>query len=187
MRHTVPLQGCLATILPRFRYHPAPIATGSIMTSDAICDCCDKPRGYAYATAVYALQDIESVCPWCIADGSLERMFDATLNDDRPLRAAGLPSEVIHEVTCRTPGYVSWQQDCWIVCCDDACEFHGDASATEIQALDAKGLTALSRASGFAANDLRQIVTSYEPGGSPAFYRFVCRHCARAKYNGDCD
>ena len=60
-------------------------------------------------------------------------------------------------------------------------------SATEIQALDAKGLTALSRASGFAANDLRQIVASYEPGGSPAFYRFVCRHCARAKYNGDCD
>jgi uncharacterized protein CbrC (UPF0167 family) len=140
-----------------------------------------------YAGAVYAIEEVASVCPWCIDDGNLERKYDATLNDGHPLRLAGLPSEVIREVTRRTPGYVSWQQDSWIACCNDACEFHGDAPADEIRALDEVGVAALSSESGFSVEDLREIIRHYEPGGSPAFYKFVCRHCSRVSFNGDRD
>jgi uncharacterized protein len=177
----------MATILPRFKYHPDPVATGAFKVSDAICECCGKARGYAYVADVYAIEDVESVCPWCIADGSLERKYDATLNDGHPLHLAGLPSKIIDEVTRRTPGYLSWQQDSWIVCCNDACEFHGDAPVDEIRALDEPGLAALSAESGFSIADLRDIVHHYQQGGSPAFYKFVCRHCSRVSYNGDCD
>ena len=104
-----------------------------------------------------------------------------------PLRSAGLQSEIIREITRRTPGYISWQQDCWVACCNDACEFHGDAPANEILGLDDEGLGALSTETGFSIADLVEIVRHYEPGGSPAFYKFVCRHCGRVKYNGDCD
>ena len=174
-------------ILPSFTYHPDPIATGAVEPSDVLCACCGIARGYIYAAAVYAIQDIKDVCPWCIADGMLARKFDAALSDDRPLISAGLPNDIIHEVTRRTPGYVSWQQDSWLTCCGDACEFHGDAPAAELQALDEVGLGALSVTSGFDGDDLKVIIKHYEPGGSPAFYTFVCRHCARVQYNGDCD
>lgn len=174
-------------ILPKFKYHPDPVATGALSPGDATCECCGEARGYVYAAAVYASEDVEVVCPWCIADGSLERKFDAMLNDGHPLRLAGVPSEIIREVTRRTPGYISWQQDSWIACCNDACEFHGDAPEDEIQSLDDEGLTALSVESGFSIADLREIIPRYQPGGSPAFYKFVCRHCSRVRYNGDCD
>jgi len=177
----------VASLLPKFTYHPDPLATGALTVSDATCECCGRARGYIYAGVVYAIEEIKSVCPWCISDGSLESKYDASLSDGHPLRSAGLPDETIREVTRRTPGYVSWQQDCWITCCNDACEFHGDAPAAEIRSLDEKGLVALSAESGFNIEDLREMVPCYERGGSPAFYKFVCRHCARAKYNGDCD
>ena len=173
--------------LPKFKYHPEPLATGAFEISDETCECCGKARGYIYTAPIYSNQDVEHVCPWCIADGSLERKYDATLSDDHPLRLAGLSKEIIREVTRRTPGYVSWQQDSWMVCCKDACEFHGDAPADEIQALNEEGLAALSAASGFSIEDLRDIIPDYEPGGSPAFYKFICRHCSRVHYNGDCD
>lgn len=173
--------------IPRFKYHPDPMATGAVKVSDSTCECCGEARGYMYAAAVYAVEQVESVCPWCIADGSLARKYDATLSDEHPLRSAGLPSVIIHEVTRRTPGYVSWQQDSWIACCNDACEFHGDAPAAEIQQLDEQGLAALSAGSGFSVEYLQEVVSHYEPGGTPAFYKFVCRHCAQVKYNGDCD
>jgi uncharacterized protein len=163
------------------------VATGAFETSNTICECCGKARGYVYTSSIYAIENVEFVCPWCIDDGSLERKYDATLNDGHPLRLAGVPKEVIREVTRRTPGYISWQQDSWIACCNDACEFHGDAPAEEIQALDEQGLAALSAESGFSTADLREIVSEYEAGGSPAFYKFVCRHCSRIRYNGDCD
>jgi uncharacterized protein CbrC (UPF0167 family) len=173
--------------LPSFKYHPFPLGTGSIEASDAVCECCGQARGYAYAAAVYATQSVDVVCPWCIADGSLGRKFDATLVDDHPLLSAGLATAIVDEVTRRTPGYISWQQESWIACCDDACEFHGDAPRSDMRGLDESGLASLSAESGFSVEDLRSIIRHYEPGGSPAFYKFVCRHCRGVRYNGDCD
>lgn len=173
--------------LPEFRYHPDPVATGSIVPSDDKCGCCGKLRGYKYASVVYCVDEVETVCPWCIADGSLAAKFDASLIDDHSLQSAGLPSAVVEEVTARTPGYVSWQQSSWMSCCGDACEFHGDAPRAELQALDDVGLQRLANDSGVPVATLRKILSGYQPGGSPAFYKFVCRHCRETRYNVDCD
>jgi hypothetical protein len=35
--------------LPTFRYHPDPIATGSIIASDETCLCCEQERGYKFS------------------------------------------------------------------------------------------------------------------------------------------
>ena len=172
--------------LPSFTYHPDPLSTGAIKASSIACECCGEPRGYSYTGNVYATEDVDVVCPWCIADGSLANRFDATLSDDNPLLSAGLPEAIVEQVMRRTPGYISWQQDSWIACCNDACEFHGDAPAEELQALDERGRAVLSRDSGFSINDLPDIIAHYSCGGSPAFYKFVCRHCGLARYRGDC-
>lgn len=166
--------------LPAFKYHPDPLATGSIVPSTTECGSCGRVRGYAYSTSPH-------VCPWCIADGSACAKLDAEFVDPSPLLAAGVPDSVIEEVSLRTPGYASWQQEDWLVCCDDACEFHGDAPGEELRALDAPGLARLAADSGFRPADLPEILARYEPKGSPAFYKFVCRHCRSVRYGGDCD
>ena len=84
------------SMLPTFRYHPDPIATGSVKVSDAVCRCCEQTRGYIYAASVYARDSRrDSICPWCIADGSAARKLEAMFSDDDPLAQAGVPDEVI--------------------------------------------------------------------------------------------
>src|SRR6266480_2367057 len=64
--------------LPEFRYHPDPRATGVIVASEARCVACSRTRGFIYTGPVYAEQEfIDAFCPWCIADGTAARRFDA--------------------------------------------------------------------------------------------------------------
>lgn len=81
--------------LPEFKYHPNPIATGAIKTSDETCECCGRERGDIYTSTLYAEEEIEFICPWCIADGSAANKFDGLFSDDYPLQNAGLSEEVI--------------------------------------------------------------------------------------------
>lgn len=173
--------------LPKFKYHPDPLSTGAIEASEAICDCCEQSRGYICTAGVYAEKEIEHVCPWCIADGSVHEKFDGELVDSHPLIQAGLPQSVVDEVSQRTPGYISWQQESWMSCCNDACGFHGDAQRDELLQLDEAGVIQLAQDSGFSVDDLPEIIKHYQPKGSPAFYKFVCRNCGKVRYNGDCD
>jgi len=173
--------------LPTFKYHPDPLATGAIEVSEARCECCGEARGYAYTSGTYGEKDLSVVCPWCISDGRLEREHDASLSADHGLLSAGISKDVVREVTCRTPGYSCWQSEEWLTCCGDACAFHGEPLASELRALDADGLSKLSSESTLSVEDLREIFRTYEPGGSPAFYKFICLHCGRIRYGWDCD
>ena len=173
-------------MLPEFHYHPDPIATGNVKPSDKTCQCCAQSRGYIYVGSVYAIDELnEAICPWCIADGSAAKKFDAMFADSHPLRQAGVPKQIIEEVTRRTPGYVSWQQEVWLVCCGDACEFHGDAPHAEVRALEGEPLDELLGEIEWSPSEWNGFVTNYEPGGDPAVYKFICRHCKRRHYGLD--
>ncbi|MDJ0976878.1 MAG: CbrC family protein [Planctomycetota bacterium] len=172
--------------LPHFTYHPDPIATGAVEPCDEPCPACGEVRGLAYAGAALGLDDHEHICPWCIADGSAHAKLDVEFVDAHP-HLAQLPAEIAEEVTQRTPGYISWQQEEWLVCCGDACVFYGDAPAEELRALDENGLERLARTAYFPLKDLPEILESYAPVGSVSFYKFVCRHCGATHYGGDCD
>lgn len=90
-------------MLPEFRYHPDPIRTGSVIASDDDCECCEGPRGLAYVGPVYAEDDIETICPWRIADGRAAAEFDAEFTSVDQAHP-GIPGEVLDEVLRRTPG-----------------------------------------------------------------------------------
>lgn len=174
--------------LPIFRYHPDPIATGSITASDETCVCCEQERGYIYTANTYCEEDLENaLCPWCIADGSAAARFDAIFSDDAPLLDADLPESVVEEVTRRTPGFTSWQQEEWLCCCNDACEFHGDPSREHLVALTGPPLEELLDRVSWTPEEWAEFVPTYEPGGSPAVYHFICRHCQQPKYGLDLD
>lgn len=173
--------------LPVFAYHPNPVATGVIKVSDRACACCGKSRGYIYVGPVYAIEELDDrFCPWCIADGTAAAKFDATFADDHPLIKAGLSTSIVDEVSRRTPGYVSWQQECWLSHSNDACEFHGDAPANEVANASPETRAGWQREYSLDARTWDEITERYEPGGDPAFYKFVCRNCRLVLLGWDC-
>lgn len=171
--------------LPTFKYHPNPIATGNIKESSEACECCGKATGYVYNSSIYAEEEIEFVCPWCIANGEAAKKFDAMFSDDYPLIEAGVPENIVEEVTKRTPGYNSWQQEKWQAHCNDACEYHGDASKEELEKISGKELTEFLNSRMIKPDVWESILAHYQPGGNPVVYKFVCRHCKKLIYTMD--
>ncbi len=168
--------------LPQFKYHPDPLRTGAVEESETECVCCHRKRGFIYVAGVYATGEYdELICPWCIADGSAAKKFDATFYGG--LFDSQTPSEVRDEINRRTPGYNSWQSEEWKTHCGDVCEFHGDAPKTELHEVAINPIRL-----DLALNDdeWTKFVEHYEPGGDPAIYKFVCRHCGEVIYNWDC-
>ena len=176
----------MANDLPEFRYHPDPIATGSIVPSEETCECCGKERGYVCCATPSGEKDIDFVCPWCVADGTANAKLGAFFSDSWPLSQANISREIIDEVTCRTPGYISWQQDSWMACCEDACEFHGDADKKELAALDEDARSRVARDFELPVEQFEEMLKYYTPKGSPAIYKFRCRHCGIVRFNWDC-
>lgn len=171
---------------PQFTYHPHPLDTGAVIASDATCECCGQARGFICSSGMYCRDNVEAICPWCVADGSAADKFNGHFVDDYPLLDAGLDIAIVKEVAERTPGYVSWQQEVWQSHCNDACEFHGDAELADLQALQGEALE------DFLAEYLpnhalwQKLLSSYQKGGNPAIYKFKCRHCQQAIFTLDC-
>ena len=167
--------------LPTFRYHPDPVATGSVIASKERCVCCEQETGYTYTGGIYCEEDLPgAVCPWCIADGSAARRFDAMFFDGEALSRTGAPEGVVEEITRRTPGLMSWRQE-WPLCCGDACEFHGDANGGHPAAsADPTREEPGRRVEWEPEEEWVEFFSTPEPGATPAACLFVCRHCKRA-------
>lgn len=165
-------------VFPVFCYHPAPIATGAIEGSDEVCDCCKRARGYIYRGGIYSKCGAElRFCPWCIADGSAATEFEGTFNDVDSLIEAGVPESVVKEVNERTPSYSSWQETVWLHHCGDACEFHGDASAQDVQGATADTFEAFLEGQEDDREHWIAEFRDYVPNEDLVFYKYVCRHC----------
>ena len=128
--------------LPHFKYHPKAYELEVIKKSDIECECCNQRRGWIYHDTIYAVSDVDNVCPWCIADGSAHKKWGASFNygiegvtDQGNPETDGATPEAVDEVMHRTPGYVSWQGELWKTHCGDVCEFHGDISQADLASL----------------------------------------------------
>lgn len=177
----------MAEALPLFRYHPNPLATGMVKPSDTVCVCCGQSRGFVYVGPVYSVEELhECLCPWCIADGSAATKLDASFADSHPLVHAGLPAAIVEEVHLRTPAYTSWQQESWLAHCHDACEFHGDALASDVANATPETKAEWMREYNLSEQDWLHITKGYQSSGDPALYKFVCRHCKLVLLGWDC-
>ena len=167
--------------LPVFRYHPDPVASGSIEASDAQCACCGQRRRFIYTGPAYSEEELEdALCPWCIADESAHAKFDASFagTDELP---SDVPRETVDEIEHRTPGFNSWQEGRWLGCCGDAAAFLEPVGYEEIRARYPQLEGALMMyivhelaLSGAAATHFLQGL--HRDRGATA-YIFACRHC----------
>jgi uncharacterized protein CbrC (UPF0167 family) len=137
-----------------------------------------------YTGPFYAVEEVQDICPWCIHSGKAAQKWEGAFSDDYPLIFAGLSVEIIREVTERTPGFESWQQDEWLVHCGDACAFLGDASVETVGSLTTEQRAQLAATSGVPADlDL----SSYAPRGQLSIYHFRCLHCEQSVFGADFD
>jgi len=183
-----------APALPVFRYHPDPLRTGSVVASDSECVRCGEARGYVYALAPIAEEDIEpeTLCPWCIEDGSAAREYEATFVDGDDVVDL-IPEEAFALLVERTPGYSAWQSEEWRVCCGDAAAFLGPFGRAEME--DAASESGLHPEDGlleYIANDLDfgddrapDVVASLDRDKGPTAYLFQCLHCRTHLFHVD--
>lgn len=167
--------------LPTFRYHPDPVGSGSVVVSPKKCKCCKRVRGFIYAGPTYAEKDLdESLCPWCIADGSAAAKFDATFVDATAF-AADAPAAVVQEIAELTPGFNAWQQEQWPSCCGEPAAFVMPAGIAEIRArfyqLEGSLMMHIVHAMGISGGAARQMLESLRRDQSPTVFVFKCRRC----------
>jgi uncharacterized protein CbrC (UPF0167 family) len=168
--------------LPEFRYHADPVASGSVVASDAECRVCGKARGYVYTGPVYAEEDLDdAVCPWCIADGTAAQKFDATFVDSEALMG-DVREKVMTQVIERTPGFNSWQSEQWPVCCGDATRFVMPAGYMDLvgpDGLDGVAVTYVVQQMGISGRAAINLVESLNRDRGPTAFLFECLHCGR--------
>ena len=172
--------------LPFFKYHPNPLATGAFTQAQyaVVCDCCGCSTHIYYDGPFYAIDDINYLCPNCIASGAAAKKFDGDFQDDGCLEPKVLDAEKVDELIHRTPGYSGWQQEYWRSHCGDFCAFIGYVGAAELKALGVLDEVLDDPQWSEAEKDL--IKTSVN-GGSLQCYLFKCLHCGKHMVWMDCE
>lgn len=88
---------------------------------------CGQTRGVIYCGNVYTSKKVESVCPWCIADGSAAAKFNAQFFDadfcDEDLNHFDLPPEQHLAVFGKAIGFASFNPIGWWVHCGEPAEY----------------------------------------------------------------
>jgi len=168
-------------MLPNFKYHPNYLENEAFKKAEegeeVTCMCCGKHPEYYYAAAMYAQEDVDCLCPNCIADGSAAAKFDGTfVADAEPIENG---AEKTEELFKRTPGYMQWQGEYWLACCNDYCAFIGDVGIKELEELGIaqEVLDDYARQEdGFDIEDVRKRLYKV---GDMAGYLFKCLHCGK--------
>ena len=109
----------MADTLPTYEYFPDPLRNGCIVEKQSSCLCCNRQRSFMYVGPIYATEDIEEVCPWCIADGKAVSKWLAGFNDVY-LASNEVPKDIVKTIDRRTPGYETWQGNKWLFSVSDA-------------------------------------------------------------------
>ncbi|MBV9470472.1 MAG: CbrC family protein, partial [Abitibacteriaceae bacterium] len=163
--------------------------------SEVQCACCRQVRGYIYTGPVYATAELdESLCPWCLADGTAHEKFAASFVDEGGVGGYdqwdAVPAEVVAEVAHRTPGFTGWQQEQWWTHCGDAAEFLGVAGYAELQEYGEEAVAfiraAFSEESDLQGQELDDAFQEFDRDHGPTAYVFRCRHCHKLGGYWDC-
>ena len=164
--------------LPSFRYHPDPLDTGAFEQSEesVVCDCCGKNIHIYYTDPFYTVEDIEYLCPECIASGEAARKYNGSFQDDCSLDDGVDDPEKLDELIHRTPGYSGWQQEYWRAHCGDYCAYLGNVGASELRALDVLEEVLDDP---MWDDEQKEMIQESVNGGHLQCYLFQCLHCGK--------
>lgn len=162
--------------LPFFKYHPDPLETGSFEEGEEkICPCCGNKSRVYYTSMPYCIDNVDYLCPTCISNGDAARKFDAMFVSDAEWHGDN-DKEKDDELFRRTPGYLSWQGEHWLSCCDDYCAYMGTVGTRELKAMDIDDevISEYEERDEFA--DVEEYLVK---DGPMCGYLFKCLHCGK--------
>lgn len=164
--------------IPTFKYHPNPLATKAFEESKEglVCDCCGEVTHIYYQTPFYSIDDVECLCPTCIANGNAATKFNGSFQDDLSIEEGVNDLDKIDELIHRTPGYCGWQQEYWRVHCGDFCAYLGYVGASELKAL---GIMEEVLDDLIWDDEQKQMIKESVNGGHLQCYLFKCLHCGK--------
>jgi len=164
--------------IPTFKYHPNPLATKAFEESKEglVCDCCGEVTHIYYQTPFYSIDDVECLCPTCIANGNAATKFNGSFQDDLSIEEGVDDLDKIDELIHHTPGYCGWQQEYWRVHCGDFCAYLGYVGASELKAL---GIMEEVLDDPIWDDEQKQMIKESVNGGHLQCYLFKCLHCGK--------
>lgn len=174
----------LSQSLPHFIYHPDPLATGAFVEGEAkVCPSCGKESNVYYDLIPYCIDNIENLCPFCIANGLAAEKFDAEFVQDAEWSGQTNP-EKDKLLFCQTPGYSSWQGENWLSCCQDYCAYLGTVGTKELKEM---GIAEQVLADYEERGEYQDIEEYLVKDGSLCGYLFRCLHCQKYQIWVDAD
>ena len=177
----------MAEALPFFKYHPDPLKTGSFQRvhESAVCPCCGEKTPVIYTGPFYAIDNVEGLCPGCIASREAAEKFDGAFQDSESVDEVDGPDK-LDELTLRTPGYCGWQQEYWRAHCGDFCAYLGPVGYAELERM---GIVdeILEDADEPDRDWYVERIHDLVQNGSVQGYLFQCLHCGKHLLHIDCD
>ena len=171
-------------LLPKFRYHPDPLETGSFIEGEAkVCPCCGNESSVYYVKSPYAQDDVDYLCPVCISNGEASKKFDAEFVQDAEWDFEE-DKEKNEELFYRTPGYLSWQGEYWLSCCNDYCAYLGSVGTNELNEM---GIAEEVFEEYNKRNEFADVEKYLVKDGHICGYLFRCLHCKKYHLYVDAD
>lgn len=145
------------------------------------CPCCGRDTSVIYKGPFYSVDEVENLCPDCIASGAAAEKFDGEFQDSESVDEVD-DLDKLDELIHRTPGYCGWQQEYWRAHCNDFCAFLGYVGYRELEQM---GLVdeVLEDLDGWNKEHIRELTND----GSFQGYLFRCLHCGKHLLHADCD
>lgn len=160
-------------MLPKFKYHPNLYQNNEVVFEKGICQCCEK-EVTAYIESMYCAADVDCICLDCVASGRAAEKFNGDfIQDTEQLVSDDKKTE---ELFRRTPGYISWQGEYWLVCCDDYCAYLGTVGTKELEEMGIADQVFTEYESKNKYGSNREYLTK---DGVFCGYLFQCLHCGK--------
>lgn len=172
--------------LPKFKYNLKPLDNRIIVKRSEMCPVCNKETEYVYEGPFYSVEDVENICPWCIANGDAATKYDGEFQDIAQCEDVDR-QEYIDELVHRTPGYIGWQQEEWLSHCGNFCAFIEYVGWSEIAHLKdelKEDLNRIKNDYGLTQEKLEECLIN---DGHLQGYLFKCVVCGKHRITVDCD
>jgi uncharacterized protein len=175
---------------PHFKYHPNAYKLNLFEKEDGICSICNEQRDLKYVCSFYSVDEPDYICPWCIANGAAAQKYNGEYNDYASVEGVSanpnIPSTIdaqcLDEICMRTPSYHSWQQEVWLIHCNEPCKFIGYANSEMLQPIWDE-VKADIEDNGYPMELIQHHLTI---DGDLAGYLFQCLHCKQHRLHLDC-
>lgn len=159
----------------KFKYHPNVYEDDIVVHKNGVCQCCGKQVS-EYIEHLYSAEDVDCICLQCVSDGAAAEKFDAEFVADAELVSDPQKTD---ELFHRTPGYLGWQDDYWLACCDDYCQYLGRVGNAELEDLGIKDEVLKEYAQREDAYALEDVEECMYKDGDMSGYLFRCIHCGK--------